>query len=587
MLDGRRAAHRGSFYVHVPGPAEPRSVQRRLRLYSSAAAALAGGSEGLLVASGGKDAKLATLPEAALRFSVRIPEKQVSMAKLQGYLMKQKLEAEQHFKALKDKGELTGDLADADMDEEEHKFLYQEEVERFAAEAAVMNVHELLDVKADVEDIGTTVFDHLHRVGLHKFSPLFEHYGIRDKKDITNDLKDAMQNWDPDLKHGPQRDRLVALLEGNKSLDRAYSLADLSVLRDRFIAAFQAIAEQPDAPSPLRARPGEAPAPPSLSLSRASSGEGSTSASPPRIALLRQSSGVDAPDTKLNLLDMAHKFQEALEDNGRTDVSLWQLDMHFLRYAGDPRGALENAPRLRRLDKDRQPEERKVVWMTTFAFLLRLGLEEYAFNIEDRGMQLWVQWKHWSKDDLKDKAEMSEADAVRCHAVLSGNKDRPDLLREFQVPEFQHLQALFMERFPEASAEEARRFAVHLTDDAGMAEVSCCQVARYLKGAANSTDALKRLAEGLPNAEVAATSRVKPEPPPPPPEPTEWVHLWLTKSGLGGHSQAFLGQALAAREDVLAAPLDHKVLEGMGINKIGDRCKILKMITEEREKPKE
>ena len=40
-------------------------------------------------------------------------------------------------------------------------------------------------------------------------------------------------------------------------------------------------------------------------------------------------------------------------------------------------------------------------WMTTFAFLRRLGLEEHAFALEDAGYQYWHEWKHLSKDELK------------------------------------------------------------------------------------------------------------------------------------------------------------------------------------------
>merc|ERR1711924_65276 len=47
------------------------------------------------------------------------------------------------------------------------------------------------------------------------------------------------------------------------------------------------------------------------------------------------------------------------------------------------------------------------------------------------------------------------------------------------------------------------------------------------------------------------------------------------------------GQALETLEDILRAPIDHSALEAMGIKKIGDRCKILKIIEEERSSKKD
>jgi len=56
---------------------------------------------------------------------------------------------------------------------------------------------------------------------------------------------------------------------------------------------------------------------------------------------------------------MAHLFQEKLETDGKTNVSMWQLDMHFERYADDPVGALKNCQRLRHSSEDRTPAERQ------------------------------------------------------------------------------------------------------------------------------------------------------------------------------------------------------------------------------------
>jgi hypothetical protein len=283
---------------------------------------------------------------------------------------------------------------------------------------------------------------------------------------------------------------------------------------------------------------------------------------------------------------MAHNFQEALENRGKTDVSLWQLGIHFKRYAGDPGSALRNCSRLRHTSEDRTPAEKTVKWLSTFDFLRRLGLEQYTFALEDEGHALWQDWKHMSKDDLKNRVKMPEKEATLCHAVLTGSQDRPDILRMFQHPEFVDLKDMFRTRFPEAPQGDAQAFAVQLTDELGCAAVSVLQVQNFLESVDRPANALgQALTEGLPSSELAREALKRPEPCPPPPESDAWVHTWLKDKDLAQYSGAFLGQELSTREDVLRASLDVPALEAMGVNKIGHRCKILAMIEEQRETP--
>lgn len=545
---------------------------RQLELCSTEALAHSGGATVSLPLGGGKGTKLQSVPEAAARFSSRIPEGQVSMAKLQGYLMKQKLAAEQHFKALRDDGALSEPLAQLDPSTEDFVQLWADEVNKFASEAAVLNVHELLDVTAEAEEVRTSIHDHFRRLGVHRFAPIFEHFGIRERRDLSlhPTIKDRMGSWHPDLKCGPQRDRLVALLDGTEAVNRPYTLADLSSLRDRFIEAFQ------DSAQPGDAQPGAA-----RSGSGGPEGGAPPGDAPPRLKLLRSSSGLREQE-QLNLLDMAHKFQEALEDRGKTEVSLWQLDVHFRRYAQDPAGALENCRRLLRPSRSRSAAERAPRWMTTFGFLRRLGLESHAFALEDAGFKMWQDWKHFSVEDLKGKAGMSDKEATLCHAVLQASAERPDLLSLFQLPEFADLEGALAARFPEASAHQAREFAAALSDELGVSEFSSHQVHQCLAAAAGPAEALSELAAALPALEAAEAARKRPEPPPAQEEPKEWVHDWLKEAGLAHLSQGFRDQALCSREEVLAASLDDALLsEPLGVKKLGERCKVLALLTKE------
>jgi len=211
-------------------------------------------------------------------------------------------------------------------------------------------------------------------------------------------------------------------------------------------------------------------------------------------------------------------------------------------------------------------------------------LEKYAFNLEDAGFKMWSDFKHMSKDELKDKGQMPDGDANICHAVLSASAERPDLLRQFQIPEFKDIMSLFVARFPEAAPSKARRFAVEITDELGVSEFSWYQIQAYLKKMKSAKEAIEGIENGLPNLEKAEAARQRPEPPPPKETPTCWIYVWLKSKGLEMHADAFMRQDLQAREDVLDAPLDHKALQEMGITKIGSRCKILRCIEEEKSK---
>lgn len=538
------------------------------KLYDTSCHAMAGGSPGLLhFSGGGGGGKFQENLESASRFATRIPEKQVSMAKLQGYLMKQKLLAEQE---LQKRIVASGESPSSD------------EVHHLAAQSAVINVHELLDVKVEAEEVHVPIFEHLRRVGLHKFAPFFEHFGIRERRALKGDVKDAMDKWDPDLKiAGPQKKRLVALIEGNdKELDRLYALSDLSVLRDRFLTAFRKHGEH-GPPEDADASP-PAGAPPPLARARSAPAGMGEAPAPSRATLLRMSSGVlpDSPASRpdgVHLLEMAHTFQEKLEDNGKTEVSLWQLEKHFERFAGDPAGALEHCEKLLKTSAQRAASERKVQWATTFGFLRRLGLEDKAFALEDAGFKFWNDWKHLSKDEIKEKGGMSDQEAAVCHAVIQGNAERADLLRDFQIPEFADIEDFFSIRFPSATAGDARAFALALTDELGAAEFSCLQVRRYLEAAKSPGDAKNGIEVGLQPLSVAEQARVRP-PPPPKEEPVEdWLQQWLKGAGLEHLVGKFREAALEDRETIVDATINEGVLEKIGVTKIGEQTKLLKM----------
>jgi len=399
------------------------------------------------------------------------------------------------------------------------------------------------------------------------------------KKDLDSAITDRMESWDADLKvDGPHKDRLKKLISGdNEDLDQIYGLADLSVLRDRFLSTYQHLEQNYIQTVP--------PPQPSLTMSRASSEPPRSGSShiPTRVELLRATSGTLEP-RELKLLEMAHEFQEKLENNGKTEVSIWQLNMHFTRFAEDPLGALLHCSALCNESAKRSPEERQMKKTSTFSFLRQLGLEQYAFALEDKGFKFWADLKSLSKEDIEKHGKMSELEAKICHAVLTNDTARYDLLRLFHKPEFQDVMEFFSEWFPQSSALEARKFAVELTDALGQTEFSCFQIQSYLREAKGPVEAINGLEEGLVTLKKAEMSRKRPEEKLAVEEnqTTSWVGGWLESIGLQTYTCKFTEQAIETREDLLGAPIDHGTLQEMGVQKIGDRCKIMRAVAKER-----
>ena len=495
-----------------------------LRLYSEDS--LTTGLKGMVA-----KAKVQQILDGADRFKTRIPALQVSMAKVQSYMMKRKLLAEVEIKK-----EMPAALALAaekmDANSKQFKVQHGREVNRMAAESAVVHVHELLNVEADDRTKDKIhIFDHLRRVGLQHYAPFFEHFGIHEKSELSEDVVAKMAEWHPDFKvGGPQLERLKKLIAGD--LNAAYTLADISSLRDRFLEAYpnadlskvssfsseasmdeatvrfifqkldkngnggldleefkawfkeQAgvteddikadfaafdkdknnLISQAEFVDTCRQHLGRLP-----SLQEKVSGENCPKLHLTYVQLIKERSYSQEEDEESRSLmwrvEQAHRFQEKLEKDGKSEVSMWQLDMHFARFYNDPIAAVAKAHLLLRKESDRTREERQVKWMTTFTFLRRLGLQKYAPQMEAAGYKNWHDFKHFeSKDEWVQNALMTDiGHANLCHEVNKASPQRPDLLRKFHIPEFADLKRQYMLRFPSAVDTQACAFARALT----------------------------------------------------------------------------------------------------------------------------
>lgn len=537
-------------------------------LYTSRAAALLGDTPDLCRVRGGEQTILTEVSDLAIKFAGRIPDRQVSMAQLQGYFMRQKVCAEREV----NRRHTAEGLATVD---------YHAQVSSIASSTAVLNVHELLEVKREnAPDL--PIYDHLRRVGLHCFAPVFEHFGFRRASSLSEELAEVVNKWHPCLRvGGPQTKRLISLLKGKIS---EHGLVDLSSLRDRFVSAFLPSIQlgeelgksDHDAP-PLRLPLIRSQSEPVQRENLVRASKASLNFSSKVMATLMQE-----PST-ISIIEMAHTFQEKLESNGKTSVSLWQLDSFLDRFRGDPAGALDKCELLLRTDKDRTKLERNYVPMSTFEFLRRLGLEEFAFAMEDKGALLAQDLSAVKEQDFLDIG-MSQKQATLCQAVAKGDKEWPHFLRQFQAPEFCDLVQAFEVRFASLSCEHnskdsALAFARELTDGLGVCAFSCHQVETFLLACDVSkgpTYAIAQLSTLKPLSQ-AESERVREEK-----VNHDWVGKWLAKEGLERYAVNFRKEALGEREDLLLATVDEGILREWGVSALGHRAKIMRMIEAEK-----
>lgn len=455
------------------------------------------------------------------------------------------------------------------------------EVRTLASDSSVVNVHELLEVKEEELGSNLPVYDHLRRVSLHKFAALFEHFSIYGTKDITPELADKIQDWSAELKAGgPLVNRLTALLKSNDpKLKKMYALADLSSLRDRFLSAYQHL----KVPRIAQVEDGELPEEMSLpsrpSLKRAIS-DPLNSNNAKHQKILTPLATHDQGEGKLPIIEMAHQFQERLEKDGKTPVSMFQLEMHLQRWENDPSGALASCTSLLANNDERPQETREWKFMSTFAFLRRLGLEKYAFSVEDRGYRLAQDWKHMDKDAICKMSGMKDQEATLVQAVLAGKTERADLLHLFHSPEFHDITRLYSLQFPKGPRQEAIKFAREMTDELGSSQFSYHQVTQYLRDLHNDNETAQRVEGGLMCVEEAEAKRQRPV------EPDDWVTTWLEGFGMEKYAQAFRDEALVDRAMVLKAPLDDGKIQEMGMMKMGERLLFISMLEKEKEKDK-
>lgn len=142
---------------------------------------------------------------SAQQFAASLPAYELSMATLQGYFLKS----------------------------------------RNSSKLCLERVNELLHSSRPTKSLQKSLYDHLKRVGLEKYTTVFEFNGIATIEDLSAMKVSDLLLYSIDLQYDPHAIRLLTILttSNNKSfMEDSYSLAEVSHIREYFLAAYADIA---------------------------------------------------------------------------------------------------------------------------------------------------------------------------------------------------------------------------------------------------------------------------------------------------------------------------------------------------------
>lgn len=413
---------------------------------------------------------------------------------------------------------------------------------------AVANVPRLLRASKPQQVQKLTVHDHLRRVGLERLAPLFAMHGYQYKSDLTGiDKVDTVKKWDVELQYDlSQTERLSRLLkEEDRLMKEDYPLASISTIRDAFIVAYRHCDED------------------------GSSGR------------------IEA---------MAKTLAEKLSHEGRGNISLWQLRWLLLQHSEAPERAVQNADTL--VQSRTAPTARPAHHMTCFEFLTRAGCADEWYKFEDAG----YRWASELKAGLKDQKAIQELKVCRQKAkilnvLIQNCSTKRNITCGLLHPDRERMSTMFRHCYPDCTRDEVDAFTVQLTTKAGAGLVSKIQIEAFLYD-----DDAEKASAGVNGGETKSRARrfampseatkaclgelvnkpKKARPTPPPPRRvSKWIHKALLHEdkALGRYSRKFIDARLASREAVLAEPpLKVEDLESLGVNKLGDQRKIMRML---------
>jgi mitochondrial chaperone BCS1 len=494
--------------------------------------------------------------ELAVRFASQLPSHELSMAALQGHFLK-------------------GDQS---------------------AMECVQRIPELLQSAKPPQEETRSIFEHLRRVGLERYTSLFEMNGCETVDDlVTFDEKSGLQVSDlaelsAELSYDLQGQKMLAQLLQSTSksksdsphiqnfLRSSYALADVATMRETFLSFFS----RSSTPAPVAAEE-------------------------------------EAEDLSL----LSHQFCEILSEEGKGMISHFQLRQLLEMHPHRPGDCVKSAKAFLK-PRNRSQE---IQSMSLYQFLKRAGLGKHIHSFRKQGIKTVADLLAIEQDKdlrkfgkkLKSDFKLSSAAAkgqrngeggdeegIGLAEILTKTRTSRHSYHNFGLYQRGYVMQTFLsfygkggcssagegedrEGAGEAETEAVKidqerlddlsyEFSVRVTDEKGRALVSILEILKHLR--AHSFD--PQLA-----VETALEELVNPPFPSPPcsspeePKPVEWVHEWLSSQDsaeLAPYSSKFVKEGLCTEEDLAQEPLfTEEILEKIGVNKLGHRRVIIRM----------
>lgn len=467
--------------------------------------------------------------ERAGAFASQLPEYEISMAQLQGYLLEHKTDPA----------------------------------------GALANVPRLLRVTRPVVVDRTSIYEHLRRVGLEQWATTFEHHGVTLVSELGGLKLDDAKKWSHALRVDQLSARRMAqLVDGDAALMHAYRIADLATVKEMFLQTF---AHPAPALGAGAAGHGTTGAP---TGSHAPGRHGSADVSAPPYSR-SPFEGIRRAAESSQLSQLSEALCSAVQREGRSAVSVWQLSRHLRLYEHDAALCVARAHVLvaeRPVGKGASAP--LLDEMSTYDWLRRAGLEEHADAFDDAGYASATSMYSLGADVLKERIGLRDRALAELSALLGADEGRPDLLVRLVPPDWRRLRGAFAARYTADALADG--FADALSDADGRGKISLAQLDAFLAAHAHEPAAACATAVV---AELLMHVRPERARAPEAAEPTEWVYTWLKRAGLEGIAACFIEHKLCTRERLLSdPPLQLADLAAIGVSTAGEQRAVLALL---------
>lgn len=467
----------------------------------------------------------------AAEFSRKLPKFELSMAQLQGHLVEN----------------------------------------RDSAQNALNRIPKLLQATKPQPIERMTVYDHLRRVGLEHYACYFEYHGYQYRDEVAGITIKTVRNWITELAYEPfVASRMERLLKNDKDLlKKQYILAELSTIREAFIATFSYDYQSQHGEAPPLIRRQSSHERLGLVKSRADSNGDVTLLEDAKQPPLKRQSDSPTRYSAKQIERMSKQLCERLSRNGKGIVSVYQLEW-LLKIFPHPQRALDNA---HILTKPRKKGSGTPPWMTAFQWLKRANMANFASLFETRGKKL-------ARDLIKTKpAELQQYQGINkpLFTVLAGNMpENSNVTIGMSCPDRKRVMNMFRVAYPEATRDTIFAFSKSVTCEFGRGLVSGIQLTAYFaKYKSDEKAAVANATKELVDIPKAPVPKCPPVPP-----PTDWVYKWLKTFKMEQVAMNFIVQGLRHREDIVVKPIleDEELKTNLGVSKLGWRREIIRRI---------